>query len=80
MEACVKRLADLSGIYSVDFDGMRRTTNGWTIDGSVDKRIASDREHDIHDAFIDDLTMEKIHGQNKERLKLMPLADMCDSE
>ena len=51
-----------------------------TIDGLVDKRTATDREHDIHDAFIDGLIMEEIHGQNEERLNLMPLADMCDSE
>ena len=46
----------------------------------MDKRTATDREHDIHDAFIDGLIMEEIHGQNEERLNLKPLADMCDSE
>ena len=67
-------------IYSVDFDGMRLLTNSRTIGGLVDKRTATDREHDIRDAFIDGLIMNDIHGQNHERLKLMPLADMCDSE
>ena len=77
---CVKRLADLSGIHSVDFDGMRLLTNSQTIDGLVDKRTATDREHDLQDAFIDGLIMEEIHEQNEDRLKLMPLADMCDPE
>ena len=61
---CVKRLADLSGIYAVDFEGVRFFTDSSTIDGLVDKRTATDREHDLQDAFLD--------GQ--------PLADMCDSE
>ena len=47
--SCVKRLGDFSGIYSVDFDGMRLFTDSWTIDGLVDKRTATDRELDIHD-------------------------------
>ena len=76
---CVKRLADSSGIYSLDVD-MRLFTNSLTTDGLVDKRIATDWEHDFQDAFIDDLIMEEIHEQNEERLKLMPLADMCDPE
>ena len=49
---CVKRLADLSGIYSVDFDGMRLFTNSRTTDGLVDRRTATDRVHDLQDAFI----------------------------
>ena len=55
----------------------------WTLgttDGFVDKKTANDQEHDIHDAFSDSLIMGQIHGQNEERLKFMPLADMCDSE
>ena len=35
--SCVKRLGDLSGIYSVDFDGMRLFTNSRTIDGLVEQ-------------------------------------------
>ena len=30
-------------------------------------------------SFIDGLIVDDIHGQNEERLNLMPLADMCDS-
>ena len=77
---CVKRLADLSRIYSVDLDGMTLFTNSQTIDGLIDKRTATDREHDLQDAFIDGLIVEEIREQNEERLKLMPLADMCDPE
>ena len=76
--SCVKRLEDLLGIYSVDFEEVRLFTKSQTIDRSEDKKSATDREHDIHDACIHGLLMEKIHGQNEERLKLMPLADMCD--
>ena len=59
---------------------MRLFTNSRTIDGLVDKRTATDREHDLQGAFIDGLIMEEIHEQNEERLKLMPLADMCVPE
>ena len=38
-----QELADLSGIDSVDFDGMRLFTNSLTKDGLVDKRIARAR-------------------------------------
>ena len=76
----VKGLADLSGIYSVDFDGMRLFTNSRTTDGLVDKTTATDREHDLQDAFIDSLIMKEIHEQNEERLKLMPLSETCDPE
>ena len=71
---CVKRLGDFSGIYSVDFDGMRLFTNSWRIHGLVDKRTATT------ESWTFTIIMEEIHGQNEERLNLMPLADMCDSE
>ena len=64
----------------MDFHGMRLFTDSLTKDGLVDKRTATDREHNGQDVFIDGLIMEEIHGQNEERLNLMPSANMCDSE
>ena len=78
--SCVRRLADLSGIYSVDFEGMKLYTNSGSIDGLVDKRLPNDHDHDLYDAIIDGFIMEEIHGQSEARSDLMSLADMCDPE
>ena len=75
-----KGLADLSSIYSVYFFGMRLFTNSRTINASVEVETPTDREHDLQDAFIDGPIMEEIREQNEERLKHMPLTDMCDPE
>ena len=78
--SCVWRLADLSGIYSVDFDGMKLFSNGGSIDGLVNKRLPNDHDHDLSDAIIDGFILEESHGQSEARLDLMSMADMCDPE
>ena len=46
----------------------------------MDERTATDREHDLQDASTCRLIMAEIDEHSEERLKLMPLADVCDLE
>ena len=78
----LRRLADISGIYSFDSDLLTIYTNSETIDELIDKRCLVDRELDreldICDAYIDGVLMEEIHGKREVQSDLMTVADMCD--
>ena len=56
---CVRRLADLSEIYSVTSDWMKLYTNSGAIDGWVDHRLPKDDEHDLSDVIIVGFIMER---------------------
>ena len=58
----LRRLAEISGIYSFDSDLLMIYTNSETIDELIDMRCRVDRELDLCDAFIDGVLMEEIHG------------------
>ena len=74
----LRRLADISGIYSFDSDLLKIYTNSETIDELIDKRCLVDRELDVCDAFIGGVLMEEIHGKREVRSDLLSVADMCD--
>ena len=68
--ASLRRLAEISGIYSCDSDLVKINTNSETIDELIDKRCCVDRELDLCDAFIDGMLMEEIHGKREVRSDL----------
>ena len=74
----LRRLADITGIFSFDSDLLKIYTNCETIAEFIDKRCLVDRKVDLCDAFIDGMLMEKIHGKREVRSDLMTVVDMCD--
>ena len=73
----LRRLADISGIYSFDSGLLKIYTNSETTGELIDKRCLVESELDLCDAFIDRVLMEEIHGKREVLSDLMTVADMC---
>ena len=74
----LRRLAEISGIYSFDSDLLKIYTSSETIGELIDKRCRVDRELVLYDAFIYGMLVEEIHGKREVRFDLMSVADVCD--